>query len=103
MIFDPRWLALLVLSALSVDSSAIEETREMDAQLAQQKAKLHLQNKCLSSRECAFNPQKTSEGWNVSVQFYRLLDDGQAASYPGGHTLIVMDKQGRILREIPGE
>jgi hypothetical protein len=67
-------------------------------------AKRYFSKDCTVTLPCSFKTAKNVEGWEVSVQFSMQNSLAEPPRpYPGGHSMLILDSQGKIVKVFPGE
>jgi hypothetical protein len=93
-------LRLFLLFALS--SSAIAADPAEGKAIAV--ARAATLNYCTTQTPCTFQASRYGEGWLVLVEFTkRDSPDAAPMHYPGGHEGLILDKNFKITKVMPGE
>jgi hypothetical protein len=53
--------------------------------------------------DARYSVTRTKEGYNVLVEFVGGYENGRPLFYPGGHCILVLRRDGSVVRYMPGE
>jgi hypothetical protein len=91
-------LSVAVGAASSAYASVLTQTQAVRI------AKAATKKECSRSLPCTYDARRKGTRWYVFVEFTRRNSPSEPPyAYPGGHEIVVVDDQGKIVEVMPGQ
>jgi hypothetical protein len=94
----------MILAALVPATGHVAPSTVPDAKAAIIAGKKIVATECPRETPCTFHAKPDGANWEVFVQFTkRNSPTDEPRPYPGGHAILVIDKDGKLVRRLDGE